>query len=267
MSEQSDNYYSIIDKLSVQLSERKNISFLDKFLKLVDCVSTYQGEGPNCGKKMVLTRFKYCNLLCPFCDTQKLTSEINPTEYSLKDIQLLLKKSPNLMITGGEPTLDKFDQLLSTILMISNLDYEYVDIETNGLNILPFICMVHSQLSHKIDKMSKINISWSPKFIDKSHYQENINKLETLKSTYLDTSDEFHIEPTFKIVIGEGLDDYERFAYDAVLRHNYNPNKVYLMPKGVTYAEINKSMDKVLKVAEELGCNVSSRLHILHDFK
>ena len=253
--------------------------FFDKIIPLIDLIETYQGEGPNCGKKMVLARFKYCNKSCPFCDTQKMMKDLNVQMYSLHDISMLLKHSPNLMITGGEPTLNiKHDnnvmsQLDFTKLMIYSLNYQFVDIETNGYSLI-----------HLVDSLStyqyyapkcEINISWSPKFVSKNDYSYNLDTLKQLMCTedkYIEDNNikTFYskkIYPIIKIVISDDLPEYKRFIYEAVLKYRFNPNRVYLMPEGTNLEEINKSMESVLKVAFDLGCNVSSRLHIIHNFK
>ncbi len=239
--------------------------YLDKCIPLVNFIETYQGEGPNCGKKMVLTRFKYCNLACPFCDTQKYTKELVPTLYSLKDVDVLLKTSPNLMITGGEPTLNnkvasdnELSQLESTIHMVRNLNYEFLDIETNGFNMPVLLneCDITA-----VERGKNINISWSPKFITEADREKNYTTLK-----YLISHSGYTVKPVIKIVIGDDMKEYEEFIYRAVTHYNFNSNRVYLMPKGTTYEEINHSMKRVLNVAHDLSCNVSSRLHILHSF-
>jgi len=243
-------------------TETVEVDYFSKLIPLVNCLNTYQGEGPNCGKKMVLVRYKLCNLLCPFCDTQKTTCGIKDEFYSLKDIDTLLQKSPNLMITGGEPTLDKvvsggsLTQFDCTVLMLRNLNYEFLDIETNGFNLIPLMDQICD-----FERWNMINVSWSPKFIKSEHFVENVNKLQSL------VSNGYEKMPVLKIVIGDDMDVYKKFAYEAVLKYKYNPNNIYLMPKGTTYEEIQYSMKQVLTIADELSCNVSSRLHILHDFK
>jgi organic radical activating enzyme len=36
-------------------------------VKLIESFITFQGESPSCGKRVLLTRFKYCNQKCPWC--------------------------------------------------------------------------------------------------------------------------------------------------------------------------------------------------------
>jgi len=243
----------------------KEIDLFDrKHIRLVDVVTTYQGEGPNCGKRMTLTRFKYCNKACPFCDTQKMMTTIPEKEYSLEDISKFLDKSNGLMITGGEPTLDvksdgrEFSNFESTILMLKYLNYNWADVETNGCNLMKLIkSTTDDEFEYKIDG---INISWSPKFITKDDYDINLYNARKAYNWF------GTIRPILKIVISKEDNEYKKFLYDVVTRGIIPGSYIYLMPLGVTYDEINYSMDECLKVASELCCNISSRLQIIHKF-
>lgn len=236
-----------------------------KFIPLIDLISTYQGEGPNCGKRMVLSRFKYCNKHCPFCDTYNMMMDKKTTFVSLKDIDEMLKTSPNLMITGGEPTLDnkvpdnstELNQLTCTLFMISALSYDFVDIETNGYKIQDLVEHIYFVKQYKT---KNINVSWSPKFIIDKDWDDNIQKLKHLIDTHLTDN------VTLKVVIGDDLEQYKRFVYTAIKEYGWNSNKLYLMPKGTNLQDINESMKEVLNVASDLCCNISTRLHIIHNF-
>lgn len=246
-------------------------NIVNKFTKyplipLIDLISTYQGEGPNAGRKMVLSRFKYCNKKCPFCDTWKMMEKQECSYYRMEDIEEMLKSSPNLMITGGEPTIKSkypnskekggISQYDFTMLMAENLDYDYLDIETNGLHII--------DLYNDISKLpsKNINISWSPKFISKEDYGDNIVKLIHIVDS--DPLRQKHV--TIKIVIGKEMDDYIRFATEAIEKYKFNSNNMYLMPEGVNLEGINNSFPVVLNLANKLHCNISSRLHVVHNF-
>ena len=236
--------------------------YYKKTIPLIELLETYQGEGPNAGKRMVLARFKYCNKLCPFCDTQKIMNSLQTTKYSLDDINKLLMHSKNLMITGGEPTIENeidgnLSQYQCTYNIISKLNYDFCDIETNGLNITSLYRDIIYNLPDK-----NINISWSPKFIHNGDYDINEQHLSYIMKTRY-----WPKLITLKLVIGEGMDKYIEFAKMAVNKYEFNSNNIYLMPKGVDINEINSSFPIVLDLAKELKCNISSRLHIVHNFK
>jgi organic radical activating enzyme len=274
---QDENYYnynvnkynSKEDLSSLDIKEISTDLYLKKCIPLIDVVETYQGEGPNCGKRMVLTRFKYCNHRCPFCDTYDMMLKTPINRYSLKDIDVLLRNSNNLMITGGEPTINAVDpenrelvlsQFFATVVMAATLKYEYLDIETNGINL--------EKLQRYITAfcdVTRVNISWSPKFINEESKDYNYDLLLKLKNT---NDGLLYPMPTLKLVVGkDDMNDYNQFAYDAVIKYGYDPNKIYLMPKGTTLDEINESMKYLLDIASDIKCNVSSKLHVIHNFK
>lgn len=239
-----------------------NNFYFQKCIPLIDLIETYQGEGPNCGKKMVLARFKYCNKHCPFCDTWNMMKDTEKNLVSLKDIDLMLKSSHNFMITGGEPTLKnsvsknsmELPQFHCTIAMATFLNYKFLDIETNGFNLKELIESVDF-IKQNSDK--NINISWSPKFINDTDFDENIENVINCNNENV----------TMKVVIGEDMDAYKRFVYKAIFDYGWDNNRLYLMPKGTTLDEINNSMKSVLSIASDVSCNISTRLHIVHNFK
>ena len=237
-----------------------DIKWFDKVFPFVDVVTTYQGEGPNCGKRMTLVRFKYCNKACPFCDTQKMMKDMEEKMYSLKDISVFLNNSNGLMITGGEPTLNteppgKISNLDCTFSMLTKLNYNWADIETNGCNLTILLDRLNT-----FSNINNINVSWSPKFITKDDY--NINRNNAI-SAYGKIR---LLKPVLKIVISKEDNEYKKFLYEMVNAKIIPSSHIYLMPLGVTYEEINDSMDECLKISAELGCNISSRLQILHRF-
>jgi hypothetical protein len=136
----------------------------------------------------------------------------------------------------------------------------YLDIETNGINL--------EKLQRYITAfcdVTRVNISWSPKFINEESKDYNYDLLLKLKNT---NDGLLYPMPTLKLVVGkDDMNDYNQFAYDAVIKYGYDPNKIYLMPKGTTLDEINESMKYLLDIASDIKCNVSSRLHVIHNFK
>jgi 7-carboxy-7-deazaguanine synthase len=82
-----------------------------------------QGEGIDTGKYCTFIRFAGCNLACPFCDTEFIV-------YKQMDISELLSKikSPNIVLTGGEPLLRNLKPLVGKLMDKSC----HVTVETNG---------------------------------------------------------------------------------------------------------------------------------------
>ncbi len=91
---------------------------------------SYQGEGFNTGLRAVFIRLSGCNLQCPFCDTDHKENKILNIEQIIDDIQQY--DCPNIIITGGEPTIHDLRPLLSALKTLK----KWVAIETNGTNDL-----------------------------------------------------------------------------------------------------------------------------------
>lgn len=240
-----------------ELMSKKDIPLIEKTI-------TWQGEGCNTGKRMMLVRFKYCSCHCPFCDTWNKMGELKEDVYSINDISEEMRKFSveNLMITGGEPTLGNNNRIdgynsnfQSTVDMLTYVPFEYADIETNGYNI--------EDLLHKCIKIQqfqenkKINISFSPKFFRDDDVVRALDKCR-----YLSLYNRHY--PIVKVVVSD--DRSIRFARSLVNDGIYNPNYLYLMPLGCSREEIQKSFPIVVSLATELQCNISGRMHLIHDF-
>ena len=95
---------------------------------LVEIFRSMQGEGRNTGRPCVFVRFAGCNLSCPWCDT-----DVTPRfELSLDDLLAEVKsfRVPNVILTGGEPTIQPDMPALVAALKSSGL---WIAVETNGL--------------------------------------------------------------------------------------------------------------------------------------
>ena len=98
-------------------------------LKVNELFYSIQGEGANIGMPAVFIRLAGCNLQCPFCDTQH-EDYVEMTVNAIKT-EVEKHRCPNIIWTGGEPTLQLNAEILSRFK-----DY-YQCIETNGTNKVP----------------------------------------------------------------------------------------------------------------------------------
>ena len=107
-----------------------------KRMKVNEIFYSLQGEGHFTGTPAVFVRLATCNLRCSFCDTD--FDEF--TEMSEEEIVSATVQYPasHVVITGGEPTL----QLTTTLVDKLHEAGKYVQIETNGTNVLPEGCKV-----------------------------------------------------------------------------------------------------------------------------
>lgn len=120
-----------------------------------------QGEGSFLGMSCVFIRTQGCNLTCTFCDTKETWGN-RGTEMTIADIVAtvnnLAGNNPLVIITGGEPCMQKDMQDLVDQLLVSNF---VVAMESNGTLEAPkgLSCLT---VSPKPESGYKINPSVHP---------------------------------------------------------------------------------------------------------
>jgi len=104
---------------------------MSKEVKLIENFLSWQGEGPDSGRSMIILRFKTCNLNCSWCDTAVKMRISAEAPYKLSDIQKTIYKSKaGILVTGGEPTVKK--HFTSTVMLLNELDFPVANVESNG---------------------------------------------------------------------------------------------------------------------------------------
>ena len=222
---------------------------MNESVKLIECFrNTWQGEGIDSGQRFTLLRFKYCNKKCSFCDTLVKMRISQESEYKISDIQQILdEERTNLMITGGEPTIDR--HFKDTVSLLNNLQYSVANVETNGYALINLLLHVHK------DKLVKY--IYSPKIFKDDELRE-----EKEKTNYLIKYDNVFIKLVYedrKLIV-----KYMDWLSD--LSKDYLPNKVWLMPEGTTRVDLIRNSEEVFNACEKYKFNFSSRSHIIFGF-
>lgn len=97
--------------------------------ELVEIFESLQGEGRNMGRPCVFVRFAGCNLKCPWCDTD-VTKRFSASLDELL-AELGQYKAKNVILTGGEPTMQK--EMPELVAALKKAGY-WIGVETNGTN-------------------------------------------------------------------------------------------------------------------------------------
>lgn len=236
---------------------------MNRIVRAIQVITTWQGEGKNSGIRMLLVRFKHCNKVdgfpwpnsidqeknikpCYFCDTLVTMKAFNESEFHVTNLQEIMDKEElsGLLITGGEPTFGA--NLTQTIMMLNQLKYKVADVETNGYNLDKLIPEVH--------KNKNVNFSLSPKIFSNEDLEFYIKLIHEIKD-----------EPrlTIKFVYTGYKFDYEFLDLISELGLNQS---THLMPEGKTMEEILKNSPIVFDAAEKYKTNFSSRDHIIYNF-
>ncbi len=224
-----------------------------KSIKLIELANTWQGEGPDTGRAMLIVRFKHCNRKCSYCDTWVKMKVSMEGSYSISDINDALKKTKGLMITGGEPTLNynNIRNLDDTLKILEHCDYQIANIETNGYDLDGLINGINTIKNDKI-----IRIIYSPKIFSDKDFSEALNTFDLIRDNDM---------VVLKIVADPNNDRNESYILQ-ISGQCRDKNKIYLMPLGTTRDELDKNFEYCVNLADQCDVNLSSRFHIMSQF-
>jgi organic radical activating enzyme len=228
----------------------KGVKMEDKrTVTLIENMVSWQGEGIDVGRRMIILRFKYCNLKCPWCDTSVKMRISSEAPYTLESIQENINEnSAGLMITGGEPTIQR--HINDTLLLLNELVYPVANIETNGYNLTTLI--------EKTSKDKPIKIIYSPKIFSRNDCNLTIEKLKKIEAENIYLKFVYEPDNRYQEVV---------FSYITInMKHLIDSQKVYLMPEGTTRSELLKNSEEVFNACEKYNFNFSSRDHIIYSF-
>jgi len=218
--------------------------------KLVELFPSFQGEGPDAGKRVLIVRFKRCNRSCSWCDTQAKMSDFNEKTYTLSTIQYKLTLSRcGLLITGGEPTFDSSDNdnFSQTVSILKNLRYPFANVETNGLQLWGLLREVWG-----LDR--RVKIIYSPKLFTQDDFDEALTRLDIITNRMV----------YVKVVCPTNPSDFI-LNYLSELQKR-DTDRVFLMPEGTTTKQLIASSHQTIELANKHRFNFTSRDHIIHKF-
>lgn len=222
---------------------------MEKEVRLIENFVSWQGEGPDSGRAMVILRFKTCNLKCPWCDTAVKMRISAEAPYELSAIQETLYESKaGILITGGEPTVDR--HFKETVMLLNELDYPIANVETNGYKLL--------ELLDEVDLNKPIKFIYSPKLFKESDVEDALT-LTSLIEKYEQVNVKVVYED--KPMVKRYLDELSRNFQGMAWQH-----RIWLMPEGTTRADLIRNSQAVFDACEQYKFNFSSRSHIIFGF-
>ncbi len=178
--------------------------------KVKEIFATVQGEGFHTGTPAIFVRLTGCNYwngnpdkkaksLCEFCDTDFVgTDGTNGGSYTALEIAKVCRRlAPNvtmIVLTGGEPTLQTDDALISTL----KLYQYYIAIETNGSGIIPkgvdWICISPKSIARlRTNKADELKVLY-PSNTEPNVYAHFINA----EHHYVQPKDDEYFEQNVK---------------------------------------------------------------------
>ena len=197
-----------------------------------------QGEGLNVGQQAIFVRFGNCNLKCSWCDTKytwdpKVRDNFDaplPEIFQKIRAESTQHNCKHLVITGGEPMLQQ--DVISAIH--SEFPDYYIEVETNG-----------SQEVRCADAVNLFTVSCKTSNSGNAPYEL---KTRGKKCVY-----KF-------VVCSEG--DFAEIE-KIIARYSLPPDKIFLMPEGVTRDELLGRHRFVAEQCEKKGYRFTTRLHVL----
>ena len=222
----------------------------EKTVKLIENFSSYQGEGPDCGRAMIILRFKTCNLNCPWCDTSVKMRISAESPHRLSDIQKTIDRTRSgILVTGGEPTVPK--HIDEAAILLNDLVYPIANVETNGFQL--------QKLIKKTSSSKNIHFIYSPKFFDENDLKEAMKKTVGL----------LQVQSVYIKIVYHGDELTDKYCQWLSQNIGYSPwwtNRVWLMPEGVTRADLIRNSSMVFDACEKYRFNFSTRSHIIYGF-
>ncbi|MGV3663009.1 MAG: 7-carboxy-7-deazaguanine synthase QueE [Prosthecobacter sp.] len=212
-----------------------------------------QGEGSLVGVPSVFVRTSGCNLRCTWCDTPYASWKPEGTEMSVEEILAVVNEHPTrfVVVTGGEPMIAKeMPQLLAAF----RKQGKHITIETAGTvapNGVPCdLASISPKLAHSTPAEEKGGKAWSEKH-ERLRLQPEV--LRAWCSAY-----DFQL----KFVLASESDADEARAVIASIGVDVPPEKVLLMPEGITQEALKARQAWLVGVCKATGWRYSPRLHI-----
>jgi organic radical activating enzyme len=209
---------------------------------------TIQGEGPTAGRPATFLRLSGCNLACVWCDTpytwdwSRFDRGAEATEMSAPDavaaLQLAgLPDTRRLVVTGGEPLMQQRE-----LIPVLEALRPRVEVETAG-TIVPLL------------ELRPFVSSWnvSPKLHHSGNILAKRRKVPALRELR-------NLGAAFKFVVQtpKDFEEVDLICGEVAIP----PSKVWIMPEGVTPAEIREHGRAVVDEVIRRGYNLSGRMQV-----
>ena len=212
-----------------------------------------QGEGSLVGVPSVFVRTSGCNLRCTWCDTPYASWQPEGTEMSVEEILAIVQREPTryVVVTGGEPMVAKgMPELLAQLHAAG----KHITIETAGTiapqGVACDLASISPKLAHSTPSEAKAGKAWAEKH-ERLRLQPEV--LHAWCASY---------DYQLKFVIATEADVEEVRAVVASIGVPVPPEKILLMPEGITQEALHSRQTWLVEVCKRTGWRYSPRLHI-----
>lgn len=223
-------------------------------MRISEIFYSVQGEGTLTGVPSVFIRTSGCNLRCTWCDTPYASWSPEGPEMTLESILAEVAKHParHVVVTGGEPMIAKGILELITMLQAQR---KHVTIETAGTvspgGLRVDLASLSPKLANSTPGEDKAGAAWVQR-----HEQTRLQP--AVLREWLETALDYQL----KFVISGEADLSEARAVVASIGIPVPPEKVLLMPEGISLEAMRSRYPLLVKACLTHGYRLSPRLHI-----
>lgn len=217
-------------------------------VRLSEIFVSIQGEGQFTGTRTVFVRTTGCNLRCVYCDTPDTSWSPRGTAWTIDQIlaEVARHDCEHVVLTGGEPFLPPDIVPLSQALHDAG---HVITIETAGTVDRPVIADLMSISPKLSNSRPSRDDRWFSRHVQAQH---QVNVIQRLMTDY---------DYQMKFVIDTPDDLREVDEYLTAIP-TIDPQRVWLMPQGVSKAALAERQLWLEPAANERGYRYCPRLHI-----
>lgn len=212
-----------------------------------------QGEGSLVGVPSVFVRTSGCNLRCTWCDTPYASWKPEGTEMTVAEIVAAVNAHPTrfVVVTGGEPMIAR--EMPALLAQLRELG-KHITIETAG-TVAPDgvpcdLASLSPKLGHSTPTEEKAGKAWAEK-------HERLRLRPEVLRAWCSAHDY-----QLKFVLASEADVAEAQAVVQSIGLDIPPEKVLLMPEGITQEALKARQAWLVEVCKATGWRYSPRLHI-----
>jgi len=211
-----------------------------------------QGEGELTGVPSVFVRTSGCNLRCNWCDTMYASWQPEGVKMSVEQIITEVLKYParHCVLTGGEPMVAKGIRDLSAALRANG---KHVTIETAATVSPDGIACDLASLSPKLSNSApdqRLPEAWREK-------HENLRRQPAVIREWISR---YPYQLKFVVTSGHDLEEIQLLLHE--VKPTIPPDKILLMPEGVSTAAIRGRDQTLVELCKQHGYRYCNRLHV-----